>query len=135
MTPAQAREHQIKHGFGDPFPEQRQEPEAKPKKLRGGAKLPNKTEAEFGLILESQKGRGEIIRYVYQGITLHWGDGMRYTPDWFVILPARIHRCVEVKGARIWDRDIVRFKGCKAEWPEFEFEMHQKAEGRWQRIL
>jgi hypothetical protein len=143
MTLAEVQAHQAKHGFAPPRPVKPEQADPKPKKLRGSAKEPNKTEAEFGVLLKAQRSRGEIIRYVYQGITLHWGGGMRYTPDWFVIVTqaptysfkAFRSRLIEIKGAKIWDRDIVRFKGCKAEWPEFEFEMWQRTEGRWNRLL
>jgi hypothetical protein len=115
-------------------------------------KAPNKTEAEYGRILESMKQRGEIVRYEYEGVTLRWLD-MRYTPDWFVVVrmchtwqendPQRrdppwvsyVFKAIEVKGARIWDRDIVRFKGARAMWPEIEFEMWQKKSGSWMQLF
>jgi hypothetical protein len=99
----------------------------------------NKTEAEFALMLEAQKRNGEILRYEFEGITLRWAD-MRYTPDFVVFcapmsdLPTSIItpiKLFEVKGAHIWDRDIVRFKGARAYWPEFAFEMWQKTKAGW----
>lgn len=103
-------------------------------------KAPNKTEAEYGRILEAMKRRGEILRYEYVGITLRWAD-MRYTPDFVVFLPRMFAafrllsiKLIEIKGGHIWDRDIVRFKGARAYWPEFQFEMHQKKGGIWTRI-
>ena len=42
---------------------------------------------------------------------------------------------IEVKGGHIWDRDIVRFKGCRAAWPQYEFEMWQLKKREWTRIL
>lgn len=119
-------------------------PDKKPKQLRHGAPQPNQTEREFGAILAAQQIKTKILRYKFQGVTLLWGDGMRYTPDWWVTtglckLPdGRVYysfKAIEVKGAKIWDRDIVRFKGAKAEWTEFDFEMWQKKEGRWNRLL
>lgn len=105
----------------------------------GGSKkrgLMNKTESEFALILEAMKRKGEILRYEFEGITLRWAD-MRYTPDFLVVESkpgyARI-KLIEVKGGHIWDRDIVRFKGARAYWPEFAFEMHQKTKSGWKRI-
>jgi len=96
---------------------------------------PNKTEAEFGLILEAQKRRGELIHYVYEGITLKW-SGMKYTPDYIVFIDDAPIKLIEVKGAHIWDRDIVRFKGCRAQWEAyFDFEMHQRKEGSWTRLF
>lgn len=103
--------------------------------------IPNKTEAEFALRLEAMKRAGEILRYEYEGMTLRWA-GMRYTPDfvvfWRDITESGIWtdgiKLIEVKGGHIWDRDIVRFKGARAHWPEFSFEMHQKKAGQWKRI-
>ena len=100
----------------------------------------NKTESEFSFILEGQKKAGEILRYEFEGITLRWAD-MRYTPDFVVFntllafderLDARL-TLIEVKGAHIWSRDIVRFKGARAYWPEFAFEMWQKTKSGWNR--
>jgi len=94
----------------------------------------NKTEREYGLVLEALKRRGEVLRYEYEGLTLRWAD-MRYTPDFVVFLPlSQPLKLIEVKGAHIWDRDIVRFKGARAYWPEFRFEMWQKARGQWRRL-
>lgn len=103
---------------------------AKPRRSRM-----NKTESEFAQRLEIMKRAGEILRYEYEGITLRWAD-MRYTPDFLVIdltIYARI-KLIEVKGGHIWDRDIVRFKGARAFWPEFAFEMHQKTKKGWKRL-
>lgn len=101
----------------------------------------NKTESEFALMLEAQKRNGEILRYEFEAITLRWAD-MRYTPDFLVIIPTDFHidgeqitrtKLIEVKGRHIWDRDIVRFKGARAYWPEFAFEMHVKTKQGWKR--
>lgn len=104
-----------------------------------GARQPNKTEAEYGRILESAKQRTEIYEYAYEAMTLRWGDGMRYTPDWVTFhFPASNHgiTVIEVKGGHIFDRDLVRFKGCRAEWKDrFFFEMWQKKAGEWRRLL
>lgn len=115
-------------------------PDAVATPLRRGKGM-NKTETEFSLILEAQKRKGEILRYVYEGITLRWAD-MRYTPD-FVVFgnqlvgndPLPFISLIEVKGAHIWDRDIVRFKGARALWPEFSFEMHQKTKEGWKQCF
>jgi hypothetical protein len=113
---------------------------------RGGM---NKTESEFGMMLEAQKRKGEILRYEYQGITLRWGvdsktgDSMRYTPDFIVIgncyvsgYPVNV-RIIEVKGPHIHyhQQAIARFKGCRSDWPEFQFEMWQRQKSGWKQIL
>ncbi len=113
----------------------------------------NATEQEFWMILQEQKKRGEILRAEYEGISLKWGidpdtgKGMWYRPD-FLVFVKRVEfhdpdtnedmfyyrqKLVEVKGAHIWDRDIVRFKGARAYWPEFAFECWQKTKNGWKR--
>ena len=93
----------------------------------------NKTESEYAALLKALEVRGEILRFEFEGITLRWA-GMRYTPDFVIFRRDQPILFLEVKGARIWDRDLVRFKGARAFWPEFQFELHQKREGVWQRI-
>jgi hypothetical protein len=136
MSLAQAEEHQRRHGFAKaPDYVSAKFAHLKPK-LRIG-RQPNKTEASFGLILEAQKRKGEIIHYVYEGISLRWGDGMRYTCDWAVFIEDMPIKLIEVKGAHLWDRDIVRYKGCKAEWKTwFDFELYQKSKHfGWKQIM
>jgi hypothetical protein len=145
MSLQQADAHQRKHGF-KPLIEVLVpgfKSQTKTTKLRVAREM-NATEREFSFLLEAQKQKGEIVRWVFEGVTLRWGDGMHYKPDFFIVVATGIKlndqrighwRCIEVKGKKIWDRDIVRFKGCKAEWPEFEFEMHQKLDGKWNRLL
>jgi hypothetical protein len=91
--------------------------------------------------LEAQKRNGEILRYEYEGITLRWA-GLRYTPDFIIfggqpqLIPYDI-RLIEVKGGYIkgkFERAIERFRHAKTYWPEFTFELWQKADGRWSQI-
>lgn len=107
-------------------------------KLRGKVREMNKTEREFSILLEARKRHAEITDYRYHAVKLLWGDCMIYTADFAVdaLMHARI-TLMEVKGPHIFSRDIVRFKGCRAEWKEwFDFEMHQRDKsGRWDRIL
>jgi len=103
----------------------------------------NKTETEYSQILEGTRQLGQIIRWEFEGITLRWAD-MRYTPDFIVFRyyddelpedqkqPGGI-KLIEVKGPHIWSRDIVRFKGARAYWPEFAFEMWQKTKAGWKQ--
>lgn len=137
MSLEDVKAHQARNGFLGASPVSQKQPEP--------VKIPkprmNKTEAEYGLILEAQKRRGEVDAYFYEGITLKWGDTMRYTADFVVyrspnpVTPST-PLLIEVKNAHIWDRDLVRFKGCRAEWKEyFDFEMWQKKAGSWTRIL
>jgi hypothetical protein len=135
MSKEQVEQHQKHHGFMTDSLRTVEAPTMPAKGFRQ-AKQPNKTEAAFGLILEARKRRGEIEEYRYEGLTLRWGDGMRYTPDFVVYWDRGGPVLMEIKGSHIWDRDLVRFKGCRAEWKHrFSFEMHQKKSGEWRRIL
>lgn len=100
----------------------------------------NKTETEMSRILQARMNRHEIAGFVFEGMTLFWGGTadatpMRYTPDFVVFENDEHFTFIEVKGGHIFDRDIVRFKGCRAEWSRFNFEMHQKKAGAWRKIL
>lgn len=148
MTEAQAKAHQERHGFAKALAASTPAPTP--------AKLPkprqNATEAEYGLILEAMKRRGEIIDYRPFGIKLEWGADpesgkpMVYSPDFLVFddfsqyeaddqpRSAAI-RLIEVKGGYIHPQDWIRFKGCRSAWPMFRFELHQKTSEGWRKLL
>ena len=64
-------------------------------------------------------------------LRLRWGNSMHYKPD-FLMRPSLL---IEVKGAHVFSRDIVRFKGCAAEWDWlFRFQMWQWKNGDWTRL-
>lgn len=72
-------------------------------------------------------------------MSLRWGKCMTYKPDFLQrsnYFPNALPPVVfEVKGAHIYDRDIVRFKGCAAEWSWlFEFQMWQWKNATWTRL-
>lgn len=102
-------------------------------------------EKEMGMILEAQKRAGEIVDYRFQGMSLAWGRDpetgilMRYKCDWVVFTGIRTNdlcaiKIVECKGKHIFPQDMIRFKGCRAEWPMFQFEMWQLSGGEWRRV-
>lgn len=105
-------------------------------------------EKEMDLMLLARKSKGEILEYRYQGLSLAWGKNpvtgklMRYKCDFFVIEAAfrmKSHLAdvviIEVKGPHIWPKDLIRFRGCRAEWPMFRFELHQRdSDGGWKRL-
>lgn len=101
-----------------------------------------KPEREYGMRLEAMKRKGQIVDYRFQGLSLAWGADpetgilMRYKCDYVVFRDSwqRI-AIIEVKGCHIFEKDIIRFKGCRAEWPMFQFEMHQLTGGQWHQVL
>ncbi len=101
-----------------------------------------KTEQEYGFILEALQNRGVIVEYRFEGISLSWGADpetgkpMWYTPDFIVWMANGQTELHEVKGGHIFAKDLIRFKGCRAEWGlHFRFALHQKKNRMWRRLL
>lgn len=109
----------------------------------------NQTEHDFSLILEAKRKREEIVSWEYEGLTLRWGklDNIQYTPDFVVFEKIQVHPgcsiplvricCIEVKGPKIWPKDIAKFKQARNEWPLFGFELWQRPSrgAAWGQIL
>lgn len=140
MTAAQVAEHQQRHGFAKGF----LPPQGSPHPPRPVKPRQNATEREYGLILEAMKRRGEILDYRPFGIKLEWGADpqsgkpMVYSPDfivWGMVAKLPTITLIEVKGSYIRPQDWIRFKGCRAEWPMFRFELHQKTSEGWRKLL
>lgn len=137
MTAADVQAHQRRHGFSaseNPVIE-----------TKSKVPTPVKTsvpEREYSLILAAMKRDGKIVDYRFQGLSLAWGADprtgrlMRYKCD-FVVFPdfGKPIKIIEVKGSKITQEGMARFKGCRAEWEMFQFEMHQRdKDGRWDRV-
>lgn len=150
-TLAEADAHQRKHGFKPLLPQLQQavdktlaeiaelkkDPRNRQRLRNVRERKPNKTEREFGVLLEARKRTGELVEYVFEGVRLLWGGGMTYTADWSARRPDGKIEIHETKGVHIFDRDIVRFKGCRAEWQHwFVFHFHQRQkDGTWHQLL
>ncbi len=87
-----------------------------------------------------QRWQDEHPSHIPFPMSLRWGNCMYYKPDFMedgrvngepILKP----RLIEVKGAHIYSRDLVRFKGCAAEWGwHFTFELHQWKDRKWTRL-
>ena len=73
-------------------------------RLKAGAQ--NKTEAEYGRILEARKRLGEIDWYAFEGITFKLADDTRYTPDFAIMLVGGTMEMHEAKGHWMEDAKI-----------------------------
>lgn len=142
MSLEQADAHQRKHGFKPVLARLQAAADESSAKIKGKlrnvrVRQPNKVEREFGMLLEARKRKGDLLEYVYEGVRLLWGGGMTYTADWSARRADGKIEIHEVKGAHIFDRDIVRFKGCRAEWRQwFIFLFHQRTkDGQWHHQL
>ena len=121
------------HLFGGaPSPASATVPPATRKKPRSMAppKL-NKTE---------QRWQGAHPSHIPFPLRLRWGKCMNYTPDFMdtnqPLMTFGKPTLIEVKGGHIRDRDLVRFKGCAAEWGWlFRFELWQWKDRNWTQLL
>lgn len=135
MTEVQA--HQRKHGFISPVIEAQQDADLHKAALRQ-AKGPNKTEAEFGRILEARKtsyGAAEFKKITFEGATLRLADRLRYTPDFMCESVGGSVMFFEVKGGWIDGDSVPKFKMAREVHKWASFEMWQKKKGSWSRIL
>lgn len=166
-TEAEVKDHQQRHGFKPPqMPQDRSgdksavlsQPDGERatglgKRSKAGGKLrlsrqPNKTEAEFGLILEVRRRKGEFRTVEFECVTLRVGDGAKYTPDWFcepegwglvggdldAAFDGRL-RFFEIKGPQKWDDAIAKFKSAVDRYGRWaRFEMWDKIDGHWRQI-
>jgi hypothetical protein len=106
---------------------------------------PNAIETEFGHKLQRDKQAGEIEDYIFEGVTLRWGD-MEYTADYFVIRTIALNETekeggpfiqavyVEIKGGHKFEDSIIKFKAFRARMKWATFEMWGKENGRWVRL-
>lgn len=72
----------------------------------------NKTETAYRNHLLARKAAGEILDFRFEGITLKLAQDLRYTPDFFVLMPDGSIEFHEVKGSRAVFRDDAKAK-CK----------------------
>ena len=97
----------------------------------------NRTETEFSHRLQRQYMEHEIFRWGFEEITLRWGDldPISYTPDFTVIMNDEVtHKFIEVKGARIWPKDMEKFKAARNQFGHYDFELWQKTRDGWERL-
>ena len=116
---------------------------AKPKEHKYG-RYKSKWEALFATELDYLKAAGEILAWEYEPWSMKLTEarvvgsktrpGVRFTPDFVVVLPDRRLRVVEVKGYQR-NSSINRFKMAADRWPWFEWVMVTRKSGRWETIL
>jgi hypothetical protein len=95
---------------------------SKPKRRLSAPKL-NKTE---------QRWQNAHPFHISFPMSLRWGNCMSYKPDF---LDRDSKTIYEIKGAHVFSRDIVRFKGCAAEWSWlFDFQLWQWKDSKWSRL-
>lgn len=161
MSLAEFNAHQARHGFAPIEPKTGKKqaggafaPLNDPSQKEIKRRKMTTPEIEMELMLEFQKSAGQIKDFKYEGMSLAWGYDpktkrpMRYKPDFVVTVQHSYEhqddgikmewvqvKFIEVKGARIWPQDLIRFKGCRAEWPQFEFELWKLEKHQWTQLI
>jgi hypothetical protein len=104
----------------------------------------SKWEALYAAELDAQKAAGEIVDWVYEGVTLRLTEAVvvegkrrpavRYKADFAVWLPTGRLRLIEIKGfAR--QKDLLRYKMARDKYRQVEFLMIGRKQGAWKVIL
>lgn len=100
--------------------------------IRQSSQGMNKTETRFETdYMKPMRHAGEIGEYRFEAITLKLGNGLRYTPDFSATNAAGKLVFWEIKGARIEEDAIVKFKMAPTIFPEYEFYLCQWKGGEW----
>lgn len=108
----------------------------------------NKLEGAFSRLLQARRHRGEIVSFEYEGLTLRWGDGMRYTCDFKIVTSisapetenegaATRVTLVEIKGAYCWKQDLVKYRAAAQHEPwrrVYRFEWWEQIDRVWQQV-
>lgn len=132
LTKHDVEAHQARHGFLVPQVVVEDAPRIVVPKSRM-----NKVEIDFSLILEAKRRRGDIVSWVFEGVTFRLADDCRFTPDFFVIVslsPLLIQFC-ETKGRHVWDDAKVKFRVAKEQHPWADWIMYQKGKEGWKQLL
>ena len=104
-------------------------------KIISARKGPNRTESEYGRILELEFCDFSSCEVIYEGITLRLKNGARYTPDWVVmgIFPKPL--LVETKNSAYkhasYGRSRIAFSQCRLDWPMFDYRWAEKTKVGW----
>jgi hypothetical protein len=73
-------------------------------RLRAGQM--NKTEAEYGRLLELRRQAGEVLWYLFEGVKLRLADNTFYSPDFSVMLADGTLEMHEIKGFFMEDAKV-----------------------------
>jgi hypothetical protein len=89
----------------------------------------NKLETSYRDYLDGLKLSGDILDYVYEGVTFRLAVRTTYTPDFLVIRPD----CIEIHEVKGFWRDDgrVKWKTAAAKYPWFRFVGVQRRKNQW----
>lgn len=102
-------------------------PVAELPKLRRG-RAPNKTETRW---LQRLAADPSVLSATYEGVTLRLADGVRYTPDVFVVYRDGSLGLDEVKGAYVRPDALVKLRIAVSQYPAFRWRLAMWRRGEW----
>ena len=91
----------------------------------------NRTEAEYGTMLEALKRSGEILWYKFECINLRLADNTFYKPDFLVLSKDSVLEVHEVKARFVTEDGWQKLK-ITAELFPFKFVLAQKKNKQWE---
>jgi len=104
------------------------QPKRKPSHTPG---VMNKTEAAWANQLEARRKVGEILSWRFEGLTLKLAPGLRYTPDFEVVMPNGLIQFHETKGGYAREDAVVKLKTAAVIFPEFRFFLCRRIRTEW----
>lgn len=91
----------------------------------------NKTEGKHAAYLEAWKRAGVIRNWMFASIKLRLAEKCFYTPDFFVEMADGTFEMHEIKGAKVWDDAVVKYKMARELFPQFRWKWRQLIKGEW----
>ena len=130
--PDSPMKRQIMAQLGEPIPTHHQEQDKpdltpKPPKMTG----PERKHAAY---LDALLRKGEIISYFFEAVKVRLADRCLYLPDFFVVYADGSMGFEEIKGVRVWEDSIIKFKVAKDRYPWFRWSMYQYSKSGCKQI-
>lgn len=121
-----------KHGFQDVQTLEAKNTHTLPTAIIPPNRFKNKWEESYASeVLNPMKFMGKIQDWLYESVKFKIGDGVWYTPDFFLIKDVfEIH---EVKGQKK-QAGLIKFKTASTLFPWFKWIMVSKQKGAWVTI-
>ena len=90
----------------------------------------NRLEEDYGGHLFGRRSIGEVVWFLYEGVTLKLAHDTRFTPDWVVMLKNGEMELHECKGPHRWEDSIIKLRVAARLFP-FRFFLVTREGDKW----
>jgi hypothetical protein len=104
---------------------------ADPPKREQQGRGQSKLEQAYQRRLDSERHNKQIVTFSAHPEPLLLADRCTYQPDFSVQQLDGRTRFDEVKGARVWEDSVVKFKVAAEMYPQYVFRMVKRVKGEW----